>query len=195
MKKYGMIYWANQWSKVKNLCEVIDGVIFVNKAMNPRVIPWEAYGIDPETLADYSFEYNNGTGHAERAVYGTHWPNFLQYNPLRNTDTLDAWTKHFKRQAEIFGVMLSKDIAFCASQAVYRKRAVLDFKKDALFIDLSTVDGAGALGLSDTFYVSLDKSIAPKGAKGASVLLYEEHGTFNTYELKRTGEGFVSIKL
>ena len=91
--------------------------------------------------------------------------------------------------------MISKDIAFCSSQAVYRKKSKLTFAEGGLVIDLSAVDGAGALGLSDTFYVSLDKSIAPKGAKGASILLYEEHGTFNTYELKRTGEGFVSLKL
>lgn len=193
MKKYGMIYWANQWSRVKSLCEVIDGVIFVNKGMNPRVIPWEAYGIDPDILADYSFAYNNGIDHAERAVYGTHWPNFLQYNPLRNLETVDAWARHFKRQAEIFGVMLSKDIAFCASQAVYRKKATLDFKKDGVIIDLSAVDGAGAIGLSDAFYISLEKSLCPKTAEGAEILLYETHDNFKTYELRRSGEKVVKI--
>ena len=195
MKKYGMIYWSNQWRAVKNLCEVIDGVIFVNKAIKQQPIPWEAYGVDPDTLCDYSFAFNNGIEHAERAIYGSHWPNFLQLNPLRNTDTLDAWTRHFKKQAEIFGVMLSKDIAFCASQAVYRKRSVLEYRKDGLVIDLAAVDGAGALGLLDTFYISLDKSLVPKGARGASISLYEEHGAFNNFELRRTGERFVYINM
>ena len=195
MKKYGMIYWSNQWRAVKNLCEVIDGVIFVNKAIKQQPIPWEAYGIDPDTLSDYSFEFNNGIDHAERAIYGSHWPNFLQLNPLRNTDTLDAWTRHFKRQAEIFGVMLSKDIAFCASQAVYRKKSVLDFKKDSIVIDLSAVDGAGALGLSDTFYISIENSLRPTGAKGAALSVYETRENFTTYALKRTGEPFVALTL
>ena len=195
MKKYGMIYWSNQWRAVKNLCEVIDGVIFVNKAIKQQPIPWEAYGIDPDTLSDYSFAFNNGIDHAERAIYGSHWPNFLQLNPLRNTDTLDAWTRHFKRQAEIFGVMLSKDIAFCASQAVYRKKSVLDFKKDSVVIDLSAVDGAGALGLSDTFHISIENGLKPVCTKGASLSLYETRENFTTYALKRTGEPFVALTL
>ncbi len=195
MKKYGMIYWSNQWRAVKNLCEVIDGVIFINKAIKQQPIPWEAYGIDPDTLCDYSFEFNNGIDHAERVVYGSHWPNFLQLNPKRNMDTLDAWTRHFKRQAEIFGVMLSKDIAFAASQAVYRKKSVLDYKKDGLVIDLSAVDGAGALGLSDTFHISVENGLKPTAVKGAHLSLYETHEGFSTYELARTGERFVEINL
>ncbi|MBP3606409.1 MAG: hypothetical protein J6J66_07410 [Clostridia bacterium] len=195
MKKYGMIYWSNQWRAVKNLCEVIDGVIFVNKAIKQQPIPWEAYGVDPDTLCDYSFAFNNGIEHAERAIYGSHWPNFLQLNPLRNTDTLDAWTRHFKKQAEIFGVMLSKDIAFCASQAVYRKRSVLEYRKDGLVIDLAAVDGAGALGLSDTFHISIENGLKPVCTKGASLSLYETRENFTTYALKRTGEPFVALTL
>ena len=195
MKKYGMIYWSNQWRAVKNLCEVIDGVIFVNKAIKQQPIPWEAYGVDPDTLCDYSFAFNNGIEHAERAIYGSHWPNFLQLNPLRNTDTLDAWTRHFKKQAEIFGVMLSKDIAFCASQAVYRKRSVLEYRKDGLVIDLAAVDGAGALGLSDTFHISIENGLKPVCTKGASFSLYETRENFTTYALKRTGEPFVALTL
>ena len=195
MKKYGMIYWSNQWRAVKSLCEVIDGVIFINKAIKQQPLPWEAYGIDPDALEGYSFAFNNGVDHAERVVYGSHWPNFLQFNPQRNLDTLDAWTRHFKRQAEIFGLMLSRDIAFAASQAVYRKKSVLDFQKDGLVIDLSAVDAAGALGLSDTFYISLDKTLSPKAASGARISLYEQHEGFNTYELARNGEKYVKISL
>ena len=195
MKKYGMIYWANGWGAVKNLCEVIDGVIFVNKAFTPESVPYDAYGIDPDALPDYSFERNDGVKYAEQAVYGLHWPNFLQYNPKRNLDSVDAWARYFKRQAEIFGVMISKDIAFCSSQAVYRKKSVLDFKKDSVVLDLSAVDGADALGLSDTFYISIENSLKPKSAKGAALSVHETHGAFTTYELKRTGEKTVELGL
>ena len=195
MKKYGMLYWANAWREVKNLCEVIDGVIFINKAGSPRGIPWDAYGIDPDALPDYSFAYYDGVAHAERAVYGTHWPNFLQYNPKRNLDTVDAWTRHFKRQAEIFGLMLSKDIAFGASQAVYRKKANLNFVKDGLVIDLSDVDGAGAIGLSDTFHISMEKTLRPRILSGGTLSVYETKEAFDTYEIRRTGESFVRLAL
>ena len=194
MKKYGMLYWANSWRAVKNLCEVIDGVIFVNKSGGSRSIPWDAYGIDPDALADYSFDYYNGDEIAERAIFSTHWPNFLHYNPKRNLDNLDAWVRYFKRQSEIFGIMISKDIAFGASQAVYRKKSKLDFCGGDLVIDLSEVDGAGALGLSDTFHVSIEKSLCPKGAEGAALSLYEEHAEFSTYALCRTGENYVRLK-
>ena len=195
MKKYGMVYWANAWSRVKNLCEVIDGVIFVNKAGSPRGIPWDAYGIDPDALPDYSFDYYNGVDIAERAIFGTHWPNFLHFNPARNLDNLDGWVRYFKRQSEIFGLMISKDIAFGASQAVYRKKSKLDFADGNLVIDLSAVDGAGALGLSDTFYVSAEKSLVPKALSGGTLSLYETHGDFHTYEIKRSGESFVKIAM
>ena len=193
MKKYGMIYWSNGWGEVKNLCEVIDGVIFINKAFTPVSVPYDAYGIDAEALADYSFERNDGVKYAEQAVFGLHWPNFLQFNPGRNMDGVEGWKRYFMRQSEIFGVMISKDIAFAASQAVYRKRSVLDFKKDGLVIDLSAVDGAGALGLSDTFHISIENSLVPTVKSGAALSVYERHGAFTTYALKRTGEGFVAL--
>ena len=195
MKKHGMIYWSNGWGAVKNLCEVIDGVIFINKAFTPASVPWNAYGVDPDAVADYSFERNDGVQYAEQAVFGLHWPNFLQFNPKKNLDGVAPWTRYFKRQAEIFGVMLSKDIAFASSQAVYRKRSVLDFQRDGLVIDLSAVGAAGALGLSDTFYISIENSLLPTAAKGAALSLYEKHGAFTTYALKRTGESAVELKL
>ena len=91
--------------------------------------------------------------------------------------------------------MLSKDIAFGASQAVYRKKSVLDYKKDGVVIDLSSVDAAGALGLSDTFHVSIENSLKPTSAKGAHLSLSETHENFTTYALKRTGEKIVELGL
>ncbi len=195
MKKYGMIYWSNGWGAVKNLCEVIDGVIFINKAFTSVSVPWNAYGVDPDAVADYSFERNDGVKYAEQAVFGLHWPNFLQFNPKKNLDGVESWARYFKRQAEIFGVMLSKDIAFGASQAVYRKKSILDVKKDGLVIDLSAVDGSGAIGLSDTFHISIENSLKPTLAKGAHLSLYETHENFTTYALKRTGETTVELGL
>ncbi len=193
MKKYGMIYWSNGWGAVKNLCEVIDGVIFINKAFTPVSVPYDAYGIDAEALADYSFERNDGVKYAEQAVFGLHWPNFLQFNPQRNMGGVEGWKRYFMRQSEIFGVMISKDIAFAASQAVYRKKSKLTFTEGGIVIDLADVDGAGALGLSDTFYISIENSLKPIALKGAALSVYERHGAFTTYALKRTWEGFVEL--
>ena len=196
MKKYGMYFWSNSWGAVKAAHEVIDGVIFMNKAYTRSNYPhWAAYGIDPERLRDYSFEENNGIEHAERAIYGTHWANFLYYDPERNLECVQPWGRFMKRQAEIFGLMLSKDIAFAASQGVYRRYASLESTKDGLAIDLTAVDSTGAIGLSDTFYISIEKGISPKITKGGTLSLYEEHGEFNNYKIKRNGESTVFISL
>lgn len=197
MKKYGMHYWSNAWSWVKTAHEAIDGVIFMNKAYAKRNSPhWAAYSLSPEKLEDYSFELNNGIDQPERAIYGTHWPNFLQYDPERNLEGVKPWGRFMRRQAEIFGLMLSKDIAFAASQGVYRRYASLDLTKDGLAIDLTAVDGAGVSHLLDSsFYVSLEKGIAPKITKGGDLSLYEEHKDFNNYEIKRNGEKTVLLTL
>ena len=196
MKKYGMHIWSNSWGAVKAAHEVIDGVIFMNKAYVGNNYPhWAGYGIDPERLKDYSFEVNNGIDHPQRAIYGTHWANFLYYDPERNLECVKPWGRFMKRQAEIFGLMLSKDIAFAASQGVYRRYAAFENTKDGIAIDLTAVDNAGAIELSDTFYISIEKGISPKIAKGGTLSLYEEHKDFNNYEIKRNGESTVLISL
>lgn len=196
MKKYGMHIWSNSWGAVKVAHEVIDGVIFLNKAYVGDNFPhWAAYSIDPERLKDYSFEVNNGIDHPQRAIYGTHWPNFLYYDPERNLECVKPWGRFMRRQAEIFGLMLSKDIAFAASQGVYRRYAALENTKDGIAIDLTAVDNADAIELSDTFYISIEKGISPKITKGGTLSLYEEHKDFNNYEIKRNGESTVLLTL
>ena len=100
-----------------------------------------------------------------------------------------------RRQAEIFGLMLSKDIAFAGSQGAYHRYATMEETKEGLAIDLTAVDAASAIGLSDTFYISLEKGIAPKITRGGTLSLYEEHGDFNNYEIKRNGEKTVLLNL
>ena len=194
MKKYGMLYWSNNWREVKTLCEVIDGVIFINKGFSNASLHWAAYDVDPDEVADYSFDRNDGVTYAEKSVFDVHWPNFLAYNPKKNILNLPAWVRYFKRQAEIFGVMLSKDIAFAASQAVYRRYAVCTPREDGLVIDLEKVDAAGALGLSQTFYVSAKDPLTPSACEGARLALCEKHDGFSTYSLQRTGEGRVVLR-
>ena len=196
MKKHGMYFWSNSWGATKNAYEVIDGVIFLNKAYTKTNYPhWAAYGIDPERLLDYSFEENNGIEHSKRAIYGTHWPNFLYFDPERNFECVKPWGRFMRRQAEIFGLMLSKDIAFAGSQGAYHRYATMEETKEGLAIDLTAVDAASAIGLSDTFYISLEKGIAPKITKGGTLSLYEEHKDFNNYEIKRNGEKTVLLTL
>jgi hypothetical protein len=195
MKKHGMSYWANAWGAIKHAHEAIDGVIFLNKAYTKYNHPhWAAYGIDPEQLADYTFETNNLEVGGEQAIYGLHWPNVLYFNPNRNLECVKPWGRFMRRQAEIFGVMLSKDTAFAASQGVYRRYAAMEATKDGLAIDLTAVDGAGVSHLlDDAFYISIEKGIAPKITKGGSLSLYEEHESFNNYKIERNGEKTVLL--
>ena len=197
MKKYGMHYWANSWYAIRTAHEVIDGIIFLNKAYAGDNYPhWAAYGIDPERLKDYSFELNNGIDRPERGIYGTHWPNLLYFDPERNMECVKPWGRFMKRQAEIFGLMLSKDTAFAASQGVYRRYASLDRTKDGLAIDLAAVDNAGVSHLLDnSFYISIEKGATPKIANGGTISLYEEHKDFNNYKIERNGEKTVLLTL
>ena len=196
MKKYGMNYWSNSWGAVKSAHEVIDGVIFSNKAYTHSSLHWAAFGVDAEFIADYSFEENNGIDVPERAILGFHWPNMLYFNPERNLEGVKAWGRYMRRQAEIFGVMLSKDTAFAASQGVYRRYASVEETKDGLAIDLTAVDGAGVSPLLyNDFYISIEKGISPKIKKGGTISLYEEHKDFNNYKIERNGEKTVLLTL
>ena len=197
MKKYGMHYWANGWSAIKHAHEAIDGVIFINKSYTKTNHPhWAAYGIDPEQQPDYSFATNNLEVGGEQGIYGMHWPNVLYFDPNRNMECAKPWGRYMKRQAEIFGLMLSKDTAFAASQGVYRRYASIEATKDGIAIDLTAVDNAGVSHLLDnSFYISIEKGISPKITKGGALSLYEEHKDFNNYKIERNGEKTVLISL
>ena len=186
LKARGFKYWANYWSVIKDSCRVIDGLTFINKGTG--FVPWNAYDVNPALLPDYSLAENDGVIMPKGTVLGLHWPNFLRFDPKKNRETVDAWVEFYRRQAEIFGVMISRDIGFASRQALYERFTRVDFTENEVVLDFSAVDESGATDIGNTMYVSIRKRLAPVSAEGARVTLYETHERFRTYKVERQGK-------
>lgn len=188
IRKYGMLYWANSWGAETETVAVEDGVICTKQFGN---MPWNAYGIDPAYLDIYIKDGERIPGNG----YGVHWTNFIRFNPENNLELVPAWIAYFNRQAEVFGVMLSRDNGFSSSQAVYSRFARMDVGEGRCRIDLSQVDAKDAPGLRREFYVSFRKGLRPQGCIGGTIREYEERKEFVIYEISRTTGSLVDILL
>jgi hypothetical protein len=186
LKKYGLYYWQNGWRSFEGNVAVTNGVICM-KAL--KFVPWDAYDVDPEYLkltVKENEEY-------PMADFGTHWTNFLRWNPENDFKYVPAWIEYFKKHAEIFGVMLSKDIAFAASQVLYNRYAKLDADDCECTIDLSEVDNKNAIGLKNEFYISFKNDVMPKECFGGNISLYDTRKEFKTYKIERSGGSLIKI--
>ncbi len=181
LKKNGITYWANSWGNPVGYTEFIDGVLYMEKCCNSS-IPWNACDVDPDYLQDFVRESDGDTG----TVFSAHWPNFLRYNYQNNLKNVEKWAAFFKRQSEIFGLMISKDIAFAGSQCVYHTYSKVDFDNKVIRIDISECQEKGNDFLSGEFYISLKNDIIPESIKGGEFELYETHTEFKTYKVKHS---------
>lgn len=188
LRKNNIIYWADMWNEIREMSCVLNGVIYLNNSREALSIPWNAYDVDPAILPDYDKTLFDGEAAEERTVYPAHWPNFLRYNPMENLEKIDAWAKYFKRQGEVFGVMLSRDIAFAGSQALYCKYTKVTYGENKVILDFSDVDDKNAIGKTDTMYISIRGGLLPKECVGGRISQYETHNCFKTYKIERLGK-------
>ena len=185
LRERGFTKWANYWQCIKKPCEIIDGLTFVNKGTG--YVPWNAYDINPDLLPDYSPADNDGRVRPMGTVFGLHWPNFLRFDPNKNFEQVDAWVSFFRRQSEIFGLMISRDMSHAAHQAQYQRYTEMSFGDGEIILDFEAVDALPAIDKSFEMYVSLKKGLVPTGAEGADISLYETKRDFRTYRLVRKG--------
>ena len=183
LKKNGITYWANSWGKPVGYTEFIDGILYMEKCCNCR-IPWNACDVDPDYVQDFVKETDSDTG----SVMSTHWPNFLRFNAQNNLQNVDKWAAFFKRQSEIFGLMISKDIAFAGSQCVYHSYSKIDCSDKKIKIDISDCIEKGKDYLSGELYVSLKNDVVPASVSGGTIELYETHKDFKTYKIAHTSD-------
>lgn len=177
IKKYGFKYWKNGWDGHDIPSAVLDTVIFMSG--DAELMDFDALDVNPDALPDFD---------ADRAVFAAHWPNFLRLDPKRNFEYLDAWADYFARQAERMGLMLSRDVAFAASQELFRAKAKITVDGSLVTFDLSEVYKAGAAGLKNEFYVSIRHGAEPLSVKGGEIEKYETHRDFINYKLLPNGE-------
>lgn len=145
--------------------------------------PWNAFDLDPALLDDCTTAREQ-----KKTIWVWHWVNFQRYNPKRNLEYLEDWAAYFKRQAEIFGLMLSKDIAFAANQLLYVQHAKLEQNDDTCTIDLAEVLKQDMPKRRNEFYISLKNGIRPTGCVGGTVEVYEAHKDFTNYKITHTDD-------
>ena len=184
LRKRGVSYWTNASFPFKGCFNAYNDVACMLKVceMHGEEIPWEAYDIDPTYFDTFEPKSN---------IIGMHWTNFLRYNPENNLERLDKWIKFFRRQSEVFGAMLSKDIAFTTNQQYYRLFSKITTDDAKCVIDLSDVQAKKNVKGNDTFYVSFKNGLVPSSIEGGEIKLYEAHNEFSTYEIKHTADKVV----
>lgn len=177
LRKRGVSYWANGSFPFKGNFKAYNDIACMLKVsdMHGKEIPWEAYDIDPKHFDTFEPKSN---------IIGMHWTNFLRYDPENNIERLDAWIDFFRRQSEVFGAMLSKDIAFTTNQQYYRLFSDINIEDEKCVIDLSNVQNKKNVKGNDTFYVSFKNELVPTSCEGGEMKLYETHKEFKTYEIK-----------
>ena len=180
--KRGVRYIIGRYQKkIEHSC-INSGVLFMEK--NYRFgVSSAACDVDPRCIPDFGKDGDEQFGD----VLGMHWANFLHYYPENNLERLGQWINYFRRQAEVFGLMISRDIAFTGRQCIYRKNSTIAFTDNECIVDTSAADKLGFDDLGDTFYISFANENLPKSCTGGEMKLYESKNNFKTYEVKKQG--------
>lgn len=181
IKNHGISYWINGWKRKYGHTEFIDGILYMEKGTNTK-IPWNACDIDPLLLADCANEGDENLG----IIINSHWPNYLRFHKEYNLERVENWKKFFERQSEIFGLMVSKDIAFAGNQCIYRNYSTVETEKNVIKIDVTKAATISPKHTFGEFYISLKNNLVPKEVSGGTIEVYTTHKEFKTYKIKHT---------
>jgi len=185
LEPLGIKYWTNGSLPYKGNLKTFGGIASIRE--DGGNVPWEAYDFDPTYFTPFGDEKKP----IRSGVFGIHWTNFLHYNSENNLDSLDAWVDFFHRQSEVFGALLSKDIAFAANQLYYKVFAKLETGENKCIIDLSETQAQKNIKGNDVFYISFKNGLVPKSIEGGEIKLYETHKKFSNYEIKHNTDKVV----
>lgn len=184
--RYGVRYWADPflaWAPEDGPIKVYNGVACFRWKMGPTRLPWQAYDINPDTIATV-----NGADDTKKScILGSHWPNFLRYNSKDNFDYLPAWERFYTRQGNVFGSMNGDSLADAVNQTFYHQFASLTFKDKSIEVDLTKLEGVKLDSHKNEFYISVKHGIAPTKCDGGTISLYDTHDGFDNYKICHTG--------
>ncbi|MBR0144184.1 MAG: hypothetical protein IJM21_08405 [Clostridia bacterium] len=141
------------------------GVIVLDRNHNP--IRWKEPAADPRGFPPF------------HGIFGCHWPNLLSRDPAGNETVVDRWAAYFEKAREEFDLVLSEDIAFAASQTLYRRFAALREEKDGCAVDLHAVPRAP--GRAERFLLRSRKALTR--GEGCTLRLRERRAAYDTYEI------------
>ncbi len=180
IKDYGLTYW-NEPYITHPICQ--NGVMLNNEA--GFLAYWEAYDLNPDKLPLYTEE--------TAGIICCHWPNFLRLDPDLNFENLDKWKNFFDRQRNVFGVIISRDIAFAHHQQLYRHYCEMTEVDGKIKIDFSRADAAMTEKFDAPLYISSKNGIKFE-CEGGTMTVLEKLNEFTNYEIKRNGRNDVYLK-
>ena len=140
-----------------------SGIITLNRNVNR--ISWREVGSDLDELPTFG------------GIFGCHWPNLLHEDPARNPETVENWVRYFTRCADTYGIILSKDIAFAATQTLFYEYAAVTYENGRMTVDISGVPMAVDRG--EQFYISARHPI--DAYTGCRLHIHEKRGDFINY--------------
>ena len=182
--EYGIRYWADEFTyeMLGGTIKVINGVACFRWRHNDHYIPWEAYDFDPDLLLT---TYTDGSP-KNSCFHGSHWTNYLRYNPKKNFENIPSWFNFYKRQGEVFGSMNANSLDEAVNQHIYYEFASLLENEDSVTVDLSGLEGNTLDVHKNEFYLSFLHGTEPKKCEGGEISLYEKHGEFDIYKIIHT---------
>lgn len=176
LRDYGILYNVSSFFRPRRFTKVADPDLlrdvfveddFITVQDQGDPLDWDAHDADLREIEPFY------------GVMGVHWPNLLHEDPAKHGETLKKWVPYVKKCADIFGIVISKGIAFCATQELYRKYAKIHGTANAVLIDLSNVPNA--TGRLDYFTVSVRQQ--PASFEGCVVKSMEQRDGFINCEL------------
>lgn len=183
--EYGIRYWADEFKPEElggGTLKIINGVACFKWRHNDHYIPWEAYDFDPDVLLP---SYVEGSP-KNSCLHGSHWTNYLRYNPKKNFENIPSWLNFYKRQGEIFGSMNANSLDEAVNQHIYYEFATLSETEDSVTVDLSRLEGNTLDVHKNEFYLSFLHGNTPKSCVGGDMSFYESHDEFDIYKIIHT---------
>ena len=179
LKDAGIEYWFDSFCDLQPPMFNLEGLPCLHASYKyPKSPKWDVYDFDPVDMLPPFHE----EGKPRMAGHGYHWPNILRFNPRRNPESVALWIEFYNREAEKFGTMMSRDIAFATAQGFYHYFGKTEETKEGYRFDLSEAR-AQMNGRRAPLYLSVKNGILPKATGGVSLSLYEEKKEFKTYEI------------
>ena len=179
--EYGFKYWNEM-----RLDETyFNNGIMIN-GMPDFIGPWEAFDMNPDKIPVFSED--------KAGIICGHWPNFLRFDPELSITNLNKWTSFLNRQAEVFGVVLSRDIAFAHNQLLYRHNCTISEVDGKIKIDFSAADALAPSDFDAPIYISVKKGVKPFECEGGTITEYDVRSDFISYEIKRNSKCDVYLK-
>lgn len=186
LHEYGVRYWADpfyKWKDYDTVLKVCNGVALVRWLCNPVDMPWCGIDIDPDDLATI-----NGLddGAFKSPFHGSHWANYVRFNPKHNLTHLPAWKRFYERQGEVFGSVNAETLAESINQAFYYQFAKLEETDGIVTIDFSEVEKNKLDCHKNEFFLTFRHGTEPKGCEGGEITLHEKHKEFDVYKVTHT---------